>query len=245
MPNRPLIGITAFETRHREPPHSPIYALNRRYVRAIEEAGGAPVMVPPGLDDASLQTIFERLDGLLLPGGGDIDPACFGEAPHPSLTELSAERDSMELSLAHRAVDAEKPLLAICRGIQVLNVALGGSLVQDIPTQLPGSLAHSFDATKVARDAATHEVQIEAGTQLQAVMGVERAGVNSWHHQALKRVAAGLKVVARSPDGVIEAIEMPGHRFAIGVQWHPEWLTERQPEMRRLFVALVRAACLP
>lgn len=242
MAARPLIGITAFATRHIEPPHSPLIALGRRYLAGIVAAGGAPLIVPPGLDDLSMRTIFERLDGLLLSGGGDVDPACYGEAPHPSPTALSAERDQLELSLARRAVDADKPLLAICRGIQVLNVALGGSLVQDISTQLPGALPHTFDETKVARDHTAHPVQIEQGSRLHKVMGVDRADANSWHHQALKRIASGLEVVARSPDGVIEAVEMPDRRFVIGVQWHPEWLYDRKPEMMRLFEALVQAA---
>jgi putative glutamine amidotransferase len=242
MAARPLIGITAFATRHIEPPHSPLIALGRRYVAAIAAAGGAPLIVPPGLDDPSMRTVFERLDGLLLSGGGDIDPVRYGEAPHPSLTALSAERDQLELSLARRAVDADKPLLAICRGIQVLNVALGGSLVQDISTQIPGALPHTFDETKVAREHTAHPVQIEPGARLHEVMGVDTAGANSWHHQAIKQVAAGLQVVARSPDGVIEAVEMAGRRLVIGVQWHPEWLYDRQPEMMRLFEALVQAA---
>ncbi len=245
MPNRPLIGITAFETRHVDPPHLPIYALNRRYVMAIEAAGGAPLLVPSGLDDTSLEAIFARLDGLLLSGGGDIDPAYYGEAPHVSLTGVSAARDRLELAFVRWAVDAEKPLMAICRGIQVLNVALGGSLVQDIPTQLPGSLTHMFDGTTIARPDGAHPVQIEAGTRLRRVMGMAQASVNSWHHQSVGQIAPGLKVVAQAPDGVVEAVELPGHRFAIGVQWHPEWLYDRQPEMKRLFEALVQAAAYP
>lgn len=241
MVGRPLIGITAFHTRHITPPHLPLVALGQRYVTAIEAAGGVPLIVSPGLDDENLQVIFERLDGVLLPGGGDIDPACYGETPHPSLTETNVERDHLELSLARCAVDANKPLLAICRGIQVLNVALGGSLVQDIPTQIANALPHTFDETKVPREFTAHVVHIEPNTQLHGVMGVDRADANSWHHQSLKQVAPGLNVVARSPDGVIEAVEMPERRFIIGVQWHPEWLYDRQPEMKRLFEALVQA----
>lgn len=242
MSHRPLIGITAFETRHINLPHLPIFALNRRYVMAIEAAGGAPLMVSPGLSEDSLRAIFDRLDGWLLSGGGDIDPACYGETPHPASTEISADRDQMELALARRAVDADKALLSICRGIQVFNVALGGTLVQHIPAQIPGALQHNFDGTQVARDHIAHPVRIAAGTRLGEVMGVDQAGVNSWHHQSLKQIAPGLKVTALSPDGVIEAVELPGHRFALGVQWHPEWLYDRQPEMKRLFEALVQAA---
>jgi len=242
MSHRPLIGITAFETNGIHPPHLPIFALNRRYVMAIETAGGAPVMMPPGLSEGSLRAIFDRLDGWLLSGGGDIDPACYGEAPHPASTEISADRDRTELALARRAVDGDKALLSICRGIQVFNVALGGTLVQDIPAQIPGALQHKFDSALVARAHIAHPVRIAAGTRLSEVMGVDQAGVNSWHHQSLKQIAPGLKVTALSPDGVIEAVELPGHRFALGVQWHPEWLYDRQPEMKRLFEALVQAA---
>ncbi|MGH2592983.1 MAG: gamma-glutamyl-gamma-aminobutyrate hydrolase family protein [Anaerolineae bacterium] len=242
MPNRPVIGITAFGTRHSDPPHSPMVALNRRYVMAIESAGGAPLMVPPGLDEDSLRAIFARLDGLLLSGGGDVDPAHYGEAPHPALTEVSAERDRIELALARWAVDGEKPIMAICRGIQVFNVALGGSLVQDIATQVPAALQHMLDGARIPRDTIAHPVQIEPGSRLHHMLGVEQAGVNSWHHQSLKQVAPGLRVSACAPDGIVEGAELPAHRFAIGVQWHPEWLTDGQPEMRRLFEALVQAA---
>jgi putative glutamine amidotransferase len=242
MLKRPVIGITAFETRYPEPPHAPLFALNRRYVAAIEAAGGAPLILPPGLGPTALDAIFARLDGLLLSGGGDVDPAYYDEAPHPALTSVSPDRDDTEMAFARRAVEADTPLLAVCRGIQVLNVALGGSLVQDIPTQRPGSLEHMPDRTKVARDHHTHAIQIEPGTRLQQVLGAEQVGVNSWHHQSLKQVAPRLKVSACSPDGVIEAVELPDRRFVIGVQWHPEWLTDRQPEMRRLFEALVEAA---
>ena len=242
MTNRPLIGITAFESRYIHPPHLPIFALNQRYVTAIEAAGGSPLMLPPGLSDESLRAIFDRLDGLLLSGGGDIHPACYSEDPHPATAEISAERDAMEIALTRWAVEREKAMLSICRGIQVFNVALGGSLVQDIPTQWPGSLKHTFQPTEVARDYIAHAVQIESGTRLRDVMQVDRAGVNSWHHQSIKQVAPGLKVTALSPDGVIEAVELPGHRFALGVQWHPEWLYDHQSEMARLFEALVEAA---
>lgn len=242
MPNRPVIGISASATRAIDPPHSPIVALNRRYITAIEAAGGAPLLLPPGLGERSLRAIFARLDGLLLSGGGDVDPAWFGEAPHPALTEINPDRDRIELTLARWAVAEEKPILAICRGIQVFNVALGGSLVQDIPSQLPAALQHMLDGARVSRDTIAHPVQVEPGSRLHQALGVEQTGVNSWHHQSVKQVATGLRVSARSPDGVIEGVELPGHRFAVGVQWHPEWLTDRQPEMRRLFEALARAA---
>ncbi len=239
---KPVIGITAFETQHREPPHSPLYALGQRYVRAIEASGGAPVLLPPGLSEDSLQNILDRLDGLLLSGGGDVAPALYGERPHTTLTRVSAHRDRAEVTLARWAIEQHKPLLGICRGIQVLNVALGGSLIQDIPSQRPDALQHSFDDTVVPHDFIAHPVLVEAGSQLAQVLQATRVPVNSWHHQAIDRVAADLQVVARAPDGIIEGVEIPGHGFALGVQWHPEWLYDRQPEMQRLFGALVEAA---
>ena len=242
MSRPPLIGITAFETKHINPPHVALYATGQRYVSAVEDAGGLPVVLSPGLSNETLHQIFDRLDGLLLSGGGDIDPALYGERPHPQLWGLDMHRDRAELALASRVVEKQKPVLCICRGIQVLNVALGGTLVQDIPSQMPQALAHSFDETVVPRDYLAHQVKLEPNSRLAAVIGSDAALVNSWHHQSIKRVADTLKVVATAPDGVVEAVEVPGQRFAIGVQWHPEWLYDTHPEMKRLFTALIEAA---
>jgi putative glutamine amidotransferase len=242
MSPRPLIGITAFETQHIQPPHLELYALGRRYAQAIEAVGGVPVILPPGLGEDSARQIFDRFDGLLLSGGGDIDPAIYGEPPHVALWGLNADRDQTEMELVRWAAQQQKPLLGICRGIQVMNVALGGSLIQDIPSEVPDALEHSFDDTVVPREHLAHPVKIDAASRLQGIIGAEIAQVNSWHHQAIKRLAADLQIVARSPDGIVEAVEIPGHRFALGVQWHPEWLYDKQPEMKRLFGALVQAA---
>jgi len=241
MPQRPLIGITGLVTRYIDPPHLPMVSLNERYVRAVATAGGAPLIIAPGLDVESLTEMFERLDGILLSGGGDMDPAFYGEAPHPAVYEVNPDRDRAEVQLARWAVEREKPVMSICRGIQVFNVALGGSLIQDIPSQVPSALTHMFDAKTVARNHIAHTIQIDPGTQLRALIGSERANVNSWHHQSIKHVAPALKVTACAPDGVIEAVEIPDHRFSVAVQWHPEWLYDQQPEMLRLFEGLVRA----
>ncbi len=242
MNTPPLIGITASEMRHPEPPHSKVYTLSRRYVDAVQQCGGAPLILPPTLEGEALRRVFDRLDGVLLSGGGDLDPALYGEPPHPVLFGLNPARDGMELDLARWAVQERKPILSICRGIQVLNVALGGSLIQDIPSQAPGALQHSFDDKVIPHDYIAHSVRIKPRSRLAGVMGMEEAQTNSWHHQSIKRAADGLDIVAHSPDGIVEAVEVPGHRFAIGVQWHPEFLYEKQPEMRRLFAALVEAA---
>ena len=175
-------------------------------------------------------------------GGGDIAPEIYGETAHPATNEIEADRDRVELALARWVVEKEKPFLAICRGIQVLNVALGGTLVQDIPSEVPDALEHSFERGIVERNYHAHPVKIAADSRLAQVMRTEIAQTNSWHHQAIKQVAAQLKITATAPDGVIEAVEVPGRRFAIGVQWHPEWMFEDQPEQRRLFEELVAAS---
>ena len=237
-----MIGITAFETTYPKPPHAPLYATGQRYVSAIEDAGGLPVILSPGLSDETLRAAFERLDGLLLSGGGDIDPLIYGEEPHETIWGLDMHRDRAELSMARWAAERQKPVLGICRGTQVLNVALGGSLVQDIESMLPQSLQHMFDQATTPREKITHSITVNGDSLLGALLQSSMAQVNSWHHQSVKRLASGLKVVATAPDGIVEAIEIPGHRFALGVQWHPEWLCDRQPEMARLFMGLVTAA---
>jgi putative glutamine amidotransferase len=239
---KPLIGITASSIDHRGPAYGEVYTLTRRYADGVLCAGGVPVIVPFNLDDDALQVLFNRLDGFLLSGGGDIDPAAYGETVHPTTCEIEADRDRVELALARWVVEQEKPFLAICRGIQVLNVALGGTLVQDIPSEVPDALEHSFERGIVERAYHAHPVKIAADSRLAQVMQAEIAQTNSWHHQAIKQPAMQLNVTAYAPDGVIEAMEVPGRSFAIGVQWHPEWLFEDQPEMLRLFEGLVTTA---
>lgn len=245
MATRPLIGITALSTTSIEAPHLPLHALNQRYVAAVHAAGGAPMMLPPALDGSALRVIFARLDGLLISGGGDVDPLHYGEEACALVGDVDADRDQTELMLTGWAAETDKPFLCICRGIQVMNVAMGGSLVQDIPTQVPNALIHMPDHIVYPRNHIAHHIQIDPDTRLREVISSDRAEVNSWHHQAVKRVAPRVRVTACAADGIIEAIELPGHRFAVGVQWHPEWLYDRQPEMLRLFEALVEAATVP
>ena len=237
----PVIGLTA-SIDHRSPAFGETYSLTRKYADGVLQAGGVPVIVPHNLDGAALRAVLDRLDGVLLSGGGDIDPALFGEEAHPATCEIEPDRDSVELTLARWVVERNMPFLAICRGIQVLNVALGGSLVQDIRSQLPAALPHSFDRQTMPRDYLAHPVKIDPGSQLARVMQLEVAWTNSWHHQSIRQPADCLQVTAVAPDGVIEAVEVPGRRFAIGVQWHPEWLFEEHAEQRRLFEGLVRAS---
>jgi putative glutamine amidotransferase len=233
----PLIGITTSVTVDGSPERA---YVNASYLRAVEAAGGIPVLLPPHLSERARRALWDRLDGVLLTGGGDIEPARFNEPAHPTLVDVSPLRDALELEIVGRALDDAVPLLAICRGLQVLNVALGGTLYQDLPTDKPGAVAHS---QKEPRDQATHAVKVMSeGTRLASIIGVPELEVNSFHHQAIKRLAPGLREVAWAADGVIEAVEMEDDRFVIAVQWHPEDLVTHDPAARSLFAALTAAA---
>jgi putative glutamine amidotransferase len=234
----PLIGITTSVTVDKTPERA---YVNGAYIRAVQAAGGIPVLLTPQFAPEVQAALWRRLDGLLLTGGGDIEPARFGEAGHPTVADVSPARDDLELGLTRRAVTEDLPLFAICRGIQVLNVALGGTLVQDIPSQWPNALAHSQTAP---RHEATHAVKIMGeGTLLGRVLGALEVEVNSMHHQAIKQLGDGLREVAWAPDGIVEGVEMPGdERFVLGVQWHPEELVPHDPAARNLFEALIAAA---
>src|SRR5262245_2659344 len=237
-----LVGITTSVTADDYRGGDPHRAhLNRAYVLAVQRAGGIPVLLPPYLDRPTLDALWDRLAGLVLTGGGDIDPQRFSESRHDAVDGVSEGRDVLELELALRAVRQGLPLLAICRGIQVLNVALGGSLHQHLPASYPDSrIAH---AQQAPREYPTHDVKVTVeDTRLGAVLGAPELRVNSFHHQAIKRLGRGLRDVAWAPDGVIEAVDMPeAPGLVLGVQWHPEDLVGRDPAARNLFTALVTA----
>jgi putative glutamine amidotransferase len=216
--------------------------VNSAYLLAVQQAGGVPVPLPPQLDDRALAEISTRLDGLLLTGGGDIDPSAFGEPPHPTLYEVAPARDRLELTLVRRCMSEGKPILAICRGIQLLNVALGGSLYQDVASD-PGT-AITHDQTG-PRDQLAHPVKVVSGSFLAQVVERDELLVNSMHHQAVKSLGNGLVAVAYAPDQIIEGVEMEDagpRRFVLGVQWHPEELTQKDPAARALFAAFVEAS---
>jgi putative glutamine amidotransferase len=236
----PVIGITGRTEQAARLPSSPLFAAAQVYVRAVELGGGAPLIVPPHLQEDELRAIFERFDGLLLSGGGDIKPALFGEEDSSFLWQVDEQRDRTELALTRWALAERLPLLAICRGIQMLNVAAGGTLIQDIPTQVSGALSHSTVFRPLSQIA--HAVEVVTGSRLTGLVGAGEVEVNSAHHQAVKSVGTGLVVTARAPDGIVEGLESPAHPFCIGVQWHPEVMAENHPEMRRLFAGLVEAA---
>lgn len=219
-------------------------AQNRRtsdYVESVRRAGGEPIEV--GADGELPKHILARVDGIMLTGGGDVDPEAYGEARHATFVAAESGRDAFELDLARAAVASGIPLLAICRGMQVLNVAMGGTLIQDIPSQVPGALPHSVPEPRFS---IAHEVWVARHSRLSALLADhmedgETCHVNSRHHQSVQRVADGFETTATSPDGVIEAMEKPGAVFCVAVQWHPEnfW---RTGEFRSLFEGLIEAA---
>jgi putative glutamine amidotransferase len=213
------------------------------YRQSILHVGGEPRILDPSMavDDA-----LAGVDGLLLTGGDDVAPAKYGEPPHPSVVEAEAGRDDFEIALIAAARSRRLPILAICRGVQVLNVACGGTLVQDIPSQLPGAIAHSLPIPPHQPYSLAHEVWLEKDSLLSKLMGERLSGadtceVNSRHHQAVKVVARDFRVSATAPDGVIEAIEDPTVPFCLGVQWHPENFF-RTGEFRPLFEGFLEAA---
>ena len=215
--------------------------LNDTYVQAIARAGGIPVILPSCEDLDSIPELVERMDGILLSGGPDLDPALFGERATRNLGSVMPRRDQFELELTRYVVEkTNKPLLGICRGIQVLNVALGGTLHIDLPDD--GKLCHSMDM--YPRNIPTHDIRVMENTALASIMGAGISRVNSFHHQAPKDVPSKLAVSAVSvPDDVVEAVEIPGDRFVVGVQWHPEELVamEAAASLFRQFVNASRS----
>jgi putative glutamine amidotransferase len=232
---RPAVGV-AIENARQEPE---VFRLREDYVRSVETAGGLPLVVAPGRPEDAPE-FLDHVGGLLLTGGADIHPKHYGEEPHEKLGRTFDERDAFELALCREALRRDLPILAICRGHQVLNVATGGTLIQDIPSEVTGACAHDPD---VERWETCHEVEILPGTRLREILGTERAAVNSFHHQSVKQLGRDLVLSARSPDGVVEGIEMPRalRRFVVGVQWHPESFWDHPPGFKPLFEALVGA----
>jgi len=247
MKYRPTIGIPT-QTLHAidgiPAGLPPSWVMNKRYYEAAIDAGAVPWMVPLiATHPNTLRLIYERLDGLLLAGGVDMAPETFGEDPVPELGNIDPDRDAVELALASWAIADGKPVFGLCRGLQVINVATGGTLHQDVATQLPDAIKHDyFPIAGYERDYIAHDVELELGTRLSSVMRGRHVGVNSMHHQGIKEVGLGLAATAYAPDGLIEAIEHPDHEFLVAVQWHPEMLEMSQPETRRLFHEFVEAA---
>jgi putative glutamine amidotransferase len=239
--NPPLIGVSTSVTVDRYPERA---YVNAAYLDAIQQAGGVPVPLAPQLEPAGRAELLKRLHGVLLTGGGDVNPALFGESPHTTTADISAARDGLEIGLTRWAIAQGVPLLAVCRGLQVLNVALGGSLYQDIPSVTGSLLDHSQpELQNKARSVTTHAVKVQDGSQLAGILGVLEVDVNSFHHQAINRLGRGLKAVAWAPDSIIEGVELAdAAELVVGVQWHPEELVGQDRSARNLFAALVERA---
>lgn len=242
MSRKPLIGCTTYRKTSEQVPPLELFGLMPSYIRAVVAAGGLPVMIPLGLDEEDLCAIFQRVDGLLIPGGGDIEPERYGGQLHPTVYGIDKDRDRVEFFLAQQAVQQDKPLLAICRGLQVFNVALGGSLWEDVHSLMPASMRHAYYLTH-PRNYLAHTVQLAPNSVLrQQLAGQETSWVNSLHHQGINHLAGELTPVATATDGLIEGVEVSGHRYAVGVQWHPENLIDDDPVMLGLFTGLMEAA---
>ncbi len=230
----PLIGITTYARDEGNQVHLPA-----EYVDAVRRAGGCAVLLPPG--EPQLDVVLGKLDGLIIAGGGDIDPQCYGGVHHPSVYMLDRERDDMELALARRVLDSQLPTLCICRGTQILNVVLGGTLHVHLPDVVGETILHRAPP----REPTPHPVEVDDSSRLAKLMGQTACEPMSWHHQAIDQLGTGLQVVARAADEVIEAVEYPNHPWLIGVQWHPELSAADDVAQQRLFDELVGAAATP
>jgi putative glutamine amidotransferase len=238
MTRSPLIGLTL-----RAPDELnltiPLLARNRAYFDALDAAGATPVGISASLSESRLRELFDVCDGICLPGGPDVGPELYGEEPRVDCSvEVDPELDRAEMLLVRWALDADKPLLAICRGPQLLNVALGGNLWQDVVTM--GATDHNHYPSS-RRGELTHDIEVTRASRLHGIVGGDVVGVNSVHHQAVRDLATDLVVSARAPDGLVEGVEHPGRRFVVGVQCHPEELYIERQWARRLFVDFVDA----
>jgi putative glutamine amidotransferase len=233
----PIIGITTNQSKNGY--GQPTIMLMQSYVNAVMQAGGVPVLIPSLIPEDGWDAVYARLDGILFSGGGDIGLEFSPGEPHPRIDDVDLARDSIELKLIQAASADGKPFLGICRGCQVMNVALGGTLYTHIPDQLPNALDHSYPGNM--RTALVHAVKIEEGTRIAEIFGEPIIKVNSLHHQGLKDIAPSLRVAGHASDGLVEAIELADHPFGLAVQWHPEWLTD-QETTRNLFRKFVEAS---
>lgn len=238
---RPLIGIPCYAAE-RSDSRRPLYGNNQAYIHAVERAGGVPVLLPPLSAATDSEQVADhlcaRLDGLLLSGGADIAPALYGATATAECGTPEVERDVFETLLTQRALAARLPILAICRGMQMLNVVLGGTLLQDIASQRAEAQQHEY--TTQPRSFRAHPITLAPDSRLASILGAPTVMVNSFHHQALDRVAPEIEVVGWAADGIAEACELRGYPFALGVQYHPEELVSTDEPSQRLFAAFIQ-----
>lgn len=232
---RPLIGVTG-SPQGDDPTEGVTCSI--AVTEAVYRNGGQPLVIPLSDHYDAIAELAERLDGLLLSGGNDINPLYFGEQPLPGLGKVNPLRDELEIRLIREMIALDKPILGICRGCQILNVATGGTMYQDIHTQVPNVLQHS---QKAPRYHASHTVEIDTESKLYAITQTQSLQINSFHHQANRTVASGFRITALAPDGVMEAFESVAHRFVVGVQWHPENMIQVDEASHRLFQSFMQA----
>ncbi len=246
-PRRPVVGIptqTLQSLGGISADIPPSWVMSQRYILTLTAAGAIPWLIPL-VDEETLRGVYEQLDAVFLPGGADIDPATYGAEQHPRCDKTDRARDRVEVALATWALEDGKPMLGVCRGMQLINVAAGGSLYQDLADELPTALKHDyfpFRGQSFARDYLAHEVRVVEGTRLARLVGAGPLKVNSMHHQAVRELGRGLVPTAVSPDGVIEAIEGEGDAYLVAVQWHPEALTDNDERTRGIFTDFIGAA---
>ncbi len=237
--SHPLVALTASSKSASTPAKYSRVRVNEAYVRALQSVGLVPLVVPPSLAPDEARAVVARVSGVVLSGGEDVDPSRYGAARHPATQKPKAGRDATELALVEAARDARRPVLAICRGLQLFNVALGGTLVQDLRLLHPSEIGHSLESSRSHR---VHGVTILRGSRLAAAIGTSAIDVNSIHHQAVDQLAPSLRATAYAPDGVVEAAETTDNWWTLAVQWHPEELMEdAQPWDRAIFQAFARA----
>lgn len=217
------------------------YSIADTYTTAVEAAGGVPIVIPPQVDNAA--QLASIVDGFVFSGGGDIDPAAYGDTEiHEKTYGIHHGRDELEFALLREAIDHGIPTFCICRGIQVLNVVRGGTLYQDVEEQYSNAIQHRQQANEIPREDPSHTVSVDAGSLLAEVYGSTRIAVNSFHHQGIKDVGEGLATIATTDDGLVESLTLPGHPWLLGVQWHPEMMYAAHDEHLRPFKGLVEAA---
>jgi putative glutamine amidotransferase len=223
----------------------PSWVMSQRYIRALTAVGALPWMIPlVGDEPETMRGIYDELDGVFLPGGADIDPASYGEERHARCDKGDPARDEVELTLVRWALTDRKPILGVCRGLQLVNLAAGGTLYQDLAEQMPGAIKHDYFpfGGRYARDYLSHEVRVAEHTKLAEILGAGALKVNSMHHQGVRRLGDHLVASAVAPDGLVEGLERADASYLVAVQWHPEALVDNDARTRRLFESFVEAA---
>jgi putative glutamine amidotransferase len=243
MQKKPIIGITCGEIHNQTEPWSPVaFGQSQTYVNAIIGAGGIPLLLPLSASEDILRPLYDLLDGICFAGGNDLNPKLYNQKPYESVTDYSPLRDTTEQMLLRWTLQDKKPLLAICRGMHLLNVEFGGTLYQDIPVDVPDSLDHNASTKLETLEDLSHKLRIDPHSKLATILGEATIGTNTHHHQAIHKLGATIQATAWAEDTIIEAIEIDGYPFAIGVQAHPESLVDVEPRWALLFASFVKAS---